>query len=218
MAKILVSGLANTGKTSLLQTLTDVLVIANDGKKYPFKQPHVNIEEVTTSANFIGEIESALERYEAKFNDYPKTLVIDSISKVLLDIESHYISTISSFPYGQIGKDISEVMAYVENELVKNGCNVIFVSHAMKDDDGYFKLVTSGGAAGKRGGVIADVDNAVYIEIRAKKRIIHFKNPKLLARSLNNDLPDSIEAEKFNLQEYLDTLLLTESDTDEWSI
>lgn len=218
MAKLLISGLANSGKTSLLQTLEDVLVIANDGKKYPFKQPHVNIEKVTSSAGFITEIEEALERYDQKFDKYPKTVVIDSISKVLLDIEAHYVSTVASFPYGQIGKDINELMSYIETELVKNGCTVIFVSHAMKDDDGYFKLVTSGGSTGKRGGVIADVDNAIYIEIKNKKRIIHLKNPKLLARSLDGDLPDYVEIENFNLQEHIHKMIVSEVDTDEWAI
>ena len=218
MAKVLLSGLANTGKTSLLKDLTDVLIIARDGKKYPFKQPHVNVEEVTSAELFIEEIEGALERYNEKFNALPKTLVIDSISKVLLDIESYYVSTISSFPYGQIGKDIATLMNYIENDLVQNGCNVIFVSHAMKDDDGYFKLVTSGGAAGKRGGVIADVDNALYIDVKGKKRMIWHKNPRLLARSLNTELPESEPVEGFNLQKYLENLLATETDTDEWSI
>ena len=218
MAKILISGLSNTGKTSLLQTLTDVLVIANDGKKYPFKQPHRNIEVTNTAASIIGQIEEATESYHTKFGVYPKTIAVDSISKILLDIQNHYLSTVSSFPYGPIGKDISHLMAYFENELVKNGCNVIFVSHAEKDDDGQYKLVTAGGASGKRGGVIADVDNSIYIEIKGTKRIIHHKNPKLLARTLNEDLPDTEPVETFNLQNYLDTLLATETDTDEWSI
>ena len=218
MAKILISGLSNTGKTSLLQTLTNVLVIANDGKKYPFKQPHRNIETVTTAEDFIATIEEALEAYEEKFNELPKTVVIDSISKVLQDIENHYVATITSFPYGQIGKDINYLMSYIENELVKNGCNVIFVSHAIKDGDGQFTLVTAGGASGKRGGVIAEVDNAIYVDVKGKKRIVWHKNPKLLSRSLDTDLPEFENVDDFNLQEYLDKLLANESDTDEWSI
>ncbi len=218
MAKILLSGLANTGKTSLLQTLTDALIIANDGKKYPFKQPHVNVELVTTADSMIEEIESALERYNEKFGNYPKTIALDSISKTLLDIESHYVATINSFPYGAIGKDITKLMNYIENDLVKGGCNVIFVSHAMKDGDGQFSLVTSGGAAGKRGGVIADVDNAIYVDVKGKKRTVYHKNPKLLSRSLTEDLPEFELVENFDLQKYLDNLLATETDTDEWTI
>jgi len=44
--KMLISSLPNIGKTTLLQTLDDVLVIARDGKKYPFPQAHVNVEDL----------------------------------------------------------------------------------------------------------------------------------------------------------------------------
>jgi len=218
MAKILISGLPNTGKTSLLRTLKDVLVIADDGKQYPFPQPHRNVEAVNTAAEFINIVEESLTSYEEKYGQMPATIAIDSISKVLLDIETHYISTISSFPYGQIGKDIMQIMAYIENDLVKNGCNVVFVSHAMKDEDGYFKLVTAGGSSGKRGGVIADVDNAIYVDVRGKKRVIWHKNPQLLARSLDNDLPESELVADFNLQSYLERLIANEGAVDEWAI
>jgi len=218
MAKLLISGRANTGKTSLLQTLTNVLVIANDGKQYPFKQPHVNVDVITTASSFINIIEEALERYEAKYNDMPQTVVIDSISKVLQDIENYYLKTVSSYPYGPIGKDIAEIMSYIENELVKNGCNVIFVSHAVKDGDGELALVTAGGASGKRGGVIAEVDYALYVDVQGKKRTIWHKNPKMLSRTLDNNTPEKEPVDEFNLQDYLDRILANETEVEEWAI
>lgn len=217
MAKLLVSGMANTGKTSLLQSLKDVLIIANDGKKYPFKQPHVNISEFNTAEQMISDISDAMEKYKEKFGDYPKTVVIDSVSKTWLDIEAHYLRTVSSFPYGPIGKDISTVMHFLENELAKNGFNLIFVSHAFKDDT-EMALVNAGGSWGKKGGVLSEVDNAIYIEIKGKKRHVYLKNHKL-ARTLR-DVGDeeSIPVEDFNLQEYLNILTAEESETDEWCL
>jgi hypothetical protein len=218
MAKILVSGLANSGKTSLLQTLRDALVIANDGKKYPFKQPHINVETTPTADMFINTVSDGMEKYNEKFGEFPKTVVIDSISKVLQDIENHYVATITSFPYGQIGKDVHIIMSWIENELVKQGFNVIFVSHAIKDGDGDFSLVTAGGASGKRGGVIAEVDNALFVDVRGKKRVVYHKNPKLLSRSLNEKIPEQEDVENFNLQNYLEILLESEGEVDEWSL
>ncbi len=218
MAKLLISGLSNTGKTSLLQTLTDVLVYANDGKGYPFKQPHLSVGMTNTAADFISTIEDGLAKYEEKFGEMPKTIAIDSISKILIDIEGYYLRTVASFPYGPIGKDVTELMNYIEIELVQNGCNVIFVSHAIKDADGQFALVTAGGSSGKRGGVIADVDNAIYLDVQGKKRKIHHKNPKMLARSLDSELPEFVNVEDFNLQEHLDMIVAHETDTEEWAL
>lgn len=218
MAKVLVSGLSNSGKTSLLQSLTDVFVFANDGKKYPFAQPHRNVGMTNTADDIISELEDALAAYETKMGSMPSTIVFDSISKMLLDIEGHYLNTVASFPYGPIGKDVVKLMNYIEIDLVQNGCNVVFVSHAVKDGDGAYSLVTAGGSSGKRGGVIADVDNAVYLEVKGKKRIVHTKNPKLLARSLDEDMPEFIALEDFNLQEYLENIIAKETDTDDWAI
>ena len=217
MAKLLISGLANTGKTSLLQTLENVLVIANDGKKYPFKQPHVNVEEIHTSKDFIDTVSSALDRYDQKFGHYPEILVIDSISKTLLDIEAYHLATIASFPYGPIGKEISAMMHYIENDLVKQGCHVIFVSHAFKDDS-ELALVNAGGSWGKKGGVLSEVDDAIYVDIKGKKRMIHTKNNRLLSRSLDESIPESIPVEEFSLKDYMDSIVARETDTDEWAI
>jgi len=217
MAKLLISGFANTGKTTLLQTLEDTLVIANDSKKYPFKQPHINVGGVTTADEFIGIVADGLEKYNNKFGEYPKIIAIDSISKTLLDIEAHYLRTVNSFPYGPIGKDISAVMQYIENDLVREGCHVIFVSHAFKDDSD-LALVNAGGSWGKKGGVLSEVDDAIYIELKGKKRIIHFKTNGKLSRSLNADLPESVDVSEFNLKDYLDTIIANESATDEWEL
>ena len=218
MAKLLISGPSNSGKTTLLQTLKDVLIIANDGKTYPFPQAHLNITNIGTSAEFIDAVNNGLEKYNEKMGEYPTTLVIDSISKTLLDIEAHYLRTVTSFPYGPIGKDISEMMNYIEEDLIAQGLNVIFISHALKDQDGQHSLVNAGGSWGKKGGVISETDNAIYVEVKGKKRIIHFKNPKLLARSLDTELPDSVDVEDFNLQEHLDSILAKDNEAKEWSL
>lgn len=214
--KLLISGMGNTGKTSLLHTLEDVLVLANDGKKYPFKQPHVNIGEINTAEQFVDIINDSIGRYNEKFDKLPKYLVIDSISKTLLDIEAHYLRTVNSFPYGPIGKDISAAMHYLQNEVVPEGINIIFVSHAFKDDQD-IALVNAGGSWGKKGGVISEVDEAIYVEMKGKKRVVTFKNHKL-ARSLVHEGEDSMNVDDFNLNDYMKLLLSSQSEVEEWSI
>ena len=214
--KLLISGLGNTGKTSMLHTLKDVLVLANDGKKYPFKQPHVNISEINTAEEFIEIVNDSVGKYNDKFGKLPKYLVIDSISKTLLDIEAYYLRTVSSFPYGPIGKDISIIMHYLQNEVVPEGINIIFVSHAFKDDQD-LGLVNAGGSWGKKGGVLSEVDEAIYVEMKGKKRIVTFKNHKL-SRSLVYEGEDSINVDDFNLNDHMELLLASQNEAEEWEL
>jgi len=214
--KLLISGMSNTGKTSLLNTLEDVLILANDGKNYPFKQPHVNVGVINTAEEFISIVDQSLGKYNEKYNKLPKFLVIDSISKTLLDIEAHYLRTINSFPYGTIGKDISATMNYVQNEVVPEGINIIFVSHAFKDDQD-LSLVNAGGSWGKKGGILSEVDEAIYIEIKGKKRLVTMKNHKL-ARSLVYTGDDTVNVDNFNLNDYVNTLLENQHEAQEWCL
>jgi hypothetical protein len=58
----------------------------------------------------------------------------------------------------------------------------------------------------KRGGFLAEVDEALFIEVKSNKRVLHFRSPKLPARSLQEDLPDNMSVEEFNLQDHIEKL------------
>ena len=214
--KLLIAGLPNSGKTFLLKTLTNTLVIANDGKNYPFKQPHVNIGAVNTAEEFIEILNDSIGKYEERFGELPQTVVLDSISKTLLDIEAHYLRTVNSFPYGPIGKDISAAMHFIQNEIIPEGIDVIFISHAFRDDQD-ISLVNAGGSWGKKGGVIGEVDESIYVETKGKKRVVTLKNHKL-ARSLVYQGEDSVNMDDFNLQAHVDLLRANENTANEWTL
>jgi len=206
MAKILLSGLPAIGKTTLLQTLTDVLVFARDGKQYPFPQPHVNVPDFTSVDELIQLMGEKITAYKDKFGTVPKTIVIDSISKILLDIEGNILSTVKSFPYGVINTEIKKFVDFLERDLAPN-VNLIMVSHSIWDEDtGSFKLVNAGGSWGKKGGMLSEVDQAVYLEYKGNRRIIHHRNPKLAARTTLPELPDSQPAEEYDLQKHVELL------------
>ena len=65
--KLLLSGLPNIGKTTLLQSLEDVLVFARDGKKYPFQQPHVNVPDFTSADQLIELMVEKIEKLDEYF-------------------------------------------------------------------------------------------------------------------------------------------------------
>jgi len=206
------------GKTTLLQTLENVLVLARDGKKYPFEQAHANIEDFTSIDELVDIIVAKVGTYEERMGELPKTIVIDSISKILLDIEGYVLEQIKSFPYGKVNTEIKKFVDFIERDLATT-FNVILVSHALYTEDtvGY-RLVNAGGSYGKKGGILSEVDESLFIELKGKKRIIHFRNPKMCARTTMSDLPDSMPEEEFNLKDHLKMLEGKQNKAASWSM
>lgn len=54
--------------------------------------------------------------------------------------------------------------------------------------------------------MLSEVDNAIFIEIKGNKRVIHHRSPKLASRTVLDQLPDSQPVEEYNLQEHIDAL------------
>ncbi len=216
--KLLVSGITNCGKTSLLKSLENVLVIARDGKKYPFEQPHVNVPDFTSIDTLIDLIVDKVAAYEEKFGKMPQTLAIDSISKILLDIEAYVLEQVKSYPYGKVNTEIKKLVDFIERDMAAN-FNVVLVSHALYNEDtnGY-NLVNAGGSYGKKGGMLSEVDEAVFLEVKGKNRIVHYRNAKLAARTVMSDLPDNVPLEEFDLQKHVELLTTKQSKADEWSL
>ena len=50
------------------------------------------------------------------------------------------------------------------------------------------------------------MDEAIFIEPKGDKRILHFRSTKFPARSLIADLPNSMNVNEFNLQDHMDLL------------
>jgi len=216
--KMLVSGVTNSGKTSLLQTLTDCLVIARDGKKYPFEQAHVNVPDFTDVDFLIDLVVDKVAAYEAKHGELPKTIAVDSISKILLDIEGYVLEQVKSFPYGKVNTQIKRFVDFIARDL-STTFNIVLVSHALYNKDvGGYSLVNAGGSYGKKGGMLSEVDEAIFLEIKGKNRIIHYRNSRMAARTTMTDLPDSIPQADFDLQKHIELLQGKQSKADAWSL
>ena len=208
MVKILISGLPNTGKTTLLKTLNPetTLVISRDGKRFPFSIPKKTIDDFEDVSDLIAQISGAIAKFVEVYDRNPETIVIDSISKIFLDIEARVLARVKSFPYGVINTEISKLVEFLEHTIATN-CNLVMVSHAMLNvDTNSYDLVNAGGSWGKKGGMISEVDNAIFIEIKNKKRVIHHKSPTLAARSVLEEVPDSMPIEEYDLQKHIDVL------------
>lgn len=218
--KMLVASLPAVGKTTLLQTLEDVMVVARDGKQYPFPQAHVNVPDFDDADQLIDLVVDKVDAYEAKMGKQPETLAFDSVSKIFLDIESYVLQQVKSFPYGKVNTEIGKIVNFIERDVVPN-FNVVLVSHAMYNEDinGY-QLVNAGGSFGKKGGILSEVDESVFLELKGKHRVVHFRNPKMCARTTCpiDTLPDNMPVEDFNLQKHLEMLKGKQGEAKEWSL
>lgn len=217
--KLLISAESNSGKTTLTKTLEDALVISHDGKKYPFRVPHVSVDTFESAQALLDLVNTKIVAYKEKFGKYPKTVVFDSVSKIFDTILDTCNNKHTGFKvYSELNREIHDITEYIQNTLVASDMNVVLISHAIYDQDtAKYNLVGKGDFA-KRGGFLAETDQAIFLETKANKRIIHFRSTKFPARTLHEDDPDTINVEDFDLQTYLDKLASIQEGVDEFEI
>lgn len=216
--KLLVSGLSNAGKTTLTKTLEDTLVISHDGKAYPFEVPHGTLPAIGTAADISNFVNEKAIAYQDRFGDMPKTIVFDSVSRIYDSIYDACNARYTGFAiYSNLDKEIKEFADFLE-EILQNGINLVILSHALYDaDENKYSLVGKGSFA-KLGGFLSIVDEGIFIETKNDKRIIHFRSTKFPARTLQDELPNSVPSTEFNLNEHLNMLVKTKSDVSKFAL
>jgi hypothetical protein len=217
--KLLISGESNSGKTTLTKGLENSLVISHDGKRYPFRNAHASIASFSTTEELINFVNEKIEAYNTKYNNYPQTIVFDSVSRVFDTLYDSCNSKYTGFAiYSELDKNIKQLTSYIEDTLIASGFNVVILSHAIFDaETGKYNLVGKGSFA-KIGGFLSTVDEAIFIEPKSNKRVLHFRNTKYPARTLQDDISDSMDVSDFNLTDYITHLTEVSAQTDEFSI
>ena len=81
--------------------------------------------------------------------------------------------------------------------------NVVLISHAIYDPDTTNYSLVGKGDFAKRGSFLSEVDNAVFLEGKANKRIVHHRSLKFPARTVLVELPDSQSADEYNLANHI---------------
>jgi len=218
-AKLLISAEANSGKTTLTKDLEDSLVISHDGKRYPFKVPHVLVPGFDNVNELLELVTEKIEAYNEKFGKYPGTVVFDSVSKVFDTIHANCNEKYKNFTiYSEMDKEITAFTAFIENSLIASGINVVIISHALYDPEtAKYNLVGKGSFA-KKGGFLSEVDEGIFIEIKNNKRILHLRSAKFPARSLQEDLPESVDMNEFNLQDHINLLEGNANQVDDYQL
>ena len=216
-AKILITGMPNTGKTSLLKPLQNVLVISRDGKPFSLELPHVNVPDYKTIEEFLDIVQSKIEAYENKFGKSPDTLVFDSVSRIFTDIETSCSKRFSGYDvWSNVNKEINTFLSSI-TEMQKGGFNIVLIAHAVWDENAKKYIETCKGSFAKVGGFLSTVDYAMNIDIVGNKHILRHKGNSLSRTLL--DMPEKEEANNFNLQSYLDKIKEKSNVvTEKWSI
>lgn len=204
--KLLVSGESNSGKTTLVKSLDpkSTLVVSHDGKNFPFPIPHVNVDHFGTTKELTDIISAKIAAFKEKVGHYPSTVVIDSVSKVFDTLMDSMNNKHTGFKiYSELNKEIHEFTEYIQATLIGSDMNVVLISHAIYDSEtANYNLVGKGDFA-KRGGFLAEVDNAVFVEKKSNKRIVHHKAPKFPARTVLEDIPDNVDVNDYNLADHI---------------
>lgn len=217
--KLLISAEANSGKTTLTKDLENSLVISHDGKRYPFKVPHVMVPTFDSVGELINTTVEKIEAYNDKFGHYPDTIVFDSVSKIFDTIHTNCNEKYKGFAiYSELDKEIVAFTSFIENSLIASSMNVVLISHALYDADTTKYNLVGKGSFAKRGGFLAEVDEAIFVEVKSNKRICHFRSTKLPARSLEESVPDSMPVDEFNLQDHINTLAGSANAVDEFQL
>lgn len=217
-AKVLITGMPNTGKTTLLKTLKNVLVFARDGKPFSLELPHVNVTEYTNMNNFLSLVSDKLEAYNKKFGTYPETIVFDSVSRIFTDVETSCSKRFNGYEvWANVNKEIQSFLEAI-NSMQEGGFNIVLIAHAVWDENAKKYIETCKGSFAKIGGFLSTVDYALNIDIVGSKRIITHRGTSL-SRTLLEGIPDKEDSNSFNLQEYIDKIKAKSDIVNEkWSI
>lgn len=211
--------LENSGKTTLISKLEDALVMSTDNKAFRGKIPHFRYSEFSGMAPLTDTLAEKLEAYEAKFGKLPKNLVIDSVTHLANNMEKYWNEKATGFNvWSGLGKDILDFNAYLEDVIIPAGINVIFTSHCQYDADTAKYKISAPGNFGKNGSWLSVTDEAVFIEVKGSKRIIHMKTMKFPCRTLQEDLPDFVDMEEFDINKHIALLESASEESDEWAI
>jgi len=206
--KILYTGLENTGKTTLTSYIEDAMVIGIDSKPYPYAIPHYEVREFHGVVDFKNTLVEKIKAYKEKFGKYPKTVVLDTVTKlyelIYLWAEDNY----KGFDvHNAISKSTLQLNGMLDKLLVDRGINLVVVAHVQFDQNTNRFIVPATGKFKDSGSWLSVVDEASYVHVLGNERWISHKEIKFPCRStLGQDLPDKDLLSNYDINEHIKAL------------
>lgn len=215
--KLLVSAYESSGKSTLTSQIKDALVINFDRKEYGFNVPHANFtnyEGMGLVCNFINE---KIKKYKENFNSLPKVVVLDTVTQLYSAMARYNGNKYRGYDvHTQNGKDVLDFNGYIEDVLISNGISVVIVAHTTMDANVGMPTIPSSGQFGKSGSWLSVVNDSIFIEKASGKLVVHLKGFKYPARTTLKDVPEKVEIENFDINEYIDKLMNSKVEADKF--
>lgn len=206
--KLLVSGFENTGKSTVASQVSDAMVVNFDRKEYGFAVPHMNITTYDGIEGLIGTINEKLGVYQEKMGKLPATIVMDTVTQFYSTMQKFNMERFKGFDiHSANNKDTLELNAYIEDILLANGINVVIVAHTIYDADTARHIIPASGQFAKAGSWLSVVNDAIFIEKKSNKRVVHQKSLKFPCRTTIEGIDAEIDATKYDINEHIAQLV-----------
>lgn len=215
--KLLVAGYESSGKSTITSKVENALVINFDKKEYGFSVPHANFKKYEGIDSVIDFINEKISSYKEKFGKFPDFIILDTITQLYAAMTKYNSIKYSGFKiHEQNNIDTLELNNYIENVLIANGVSVIVVAHTVVDPDSGRHIIPAQGQFAKAGSWLSIVNDAIFIEKSSGKLIVYFKSFKYPARSTLKELPEKVDMDKFDINEYIRQLLASKTEAEEY--
>lgn len=150
--KLGIVALENSGKTTIISTIKDALVVSTDNKAFTGKVPHFRYSTYGGIDDLLGTIGTKIEAYREKYGKLPRTLVIDSVTHLASAMEKYMNDKYTGFNiWSNLSKDILAFNSFLEDDVIPAGINVVFTSHCQFDKDTSKYTIAAPGSFGKNG-------------------------------------------------------------------
>ncbi len=206
--KLLVSGFENTGKSTVASKVENAMVVNFDRKEYGFAVPHMNITSYDGIEGLIGTINEKLGVYQEKMGKLPATIVLDTVTQFYSTMQKYNMGRYKNFDiHNANNQDTLELNAYIEDVLLANGVNVVIVAHTMFDKDTARHIIPASGQFAKAGSWLSVVNDAIFIEKKSNKRVVHQKSLKYPCRTTIDNIEDVVDADAYDINAHIATLV-----------
>lgn len=217
--KLLLSAFESSGKSTLTSKLTDALVINMDHKEYSFKVPHANIKDYQGMDALLTTVGEKITNYKDKFGKYPKTVVFDTVTQMYSSMQKYNADKYKGFDvHTNNNRDTLAFNEFIENSLIPSDINVVIVAHTAYDEATARHVIPATGAFAKAGSWLSVVNDAVFIEKKPNKLVVHTSGLKYPARSTLSDIETNIDIENYDLQAHLDKLSSTKIEAEDYAL